>query len=290
MSKTIFELGSINQDISIEADPFPKNGETANGKNLKIALGGKGANQAIALTKAGANVSFFGKVGKDEFGNAALKALSSFGLNTDYVRVDEKEKTGIAVILLSQGNNRIILSHGANYAIKKDEIDEFLATSKPGDYFLSQYENESSVTYYAFQRAKEKGLTTIWNPSPMGDYPEGLLHAIDLLVVNEIEAAQILEKEGKNNLVELGIKSILLTLGDKGCRYISEDEDISFPALKITPIDTTGAGDTFLGFFLGMLSKGESIQNCLKIATKASAYACLKRGASESIPSLSLLQ
>mgnify|MGYP002515368822 CR=1 FL=1 len=287
MSKTIFELGSINQDLSIEVDPFPKSGETANGKNLQITLGGKGANQAIALLKAGASVSFFGKVGKDEFGDGAYKILSSFGLNMSHVRMDEKEKTGIAIILLNQGNNRIVLSHGANYAIKKEEIDEFLSYSRPGDYFLSQYENEPAVTQYAFRKAKEKGLMAVWNPSPMGDYPKDLLSYIDLLVVNEIEAAQILEKEGKSNLGELGIKSILLTLGDKGCRYIDRSEDISFPALKITPIDTTGAGDTFLGFFLGTLSKGESIPNCLKIATKASAYACLKRGASQSIPSLS---
>lgn len=290
MSKMIFELGSINQDVSIETDPFPKSGETANGKNLKIALGGKGANQAIALLKAGASVSFFGKVGKDEFGKATLKSLSSFGLNTNYVRVDKKEKTGIAIILLNQGNNRIILSHGANYAIEKREIDEFLSASKPGDYFLSQYENEPSATYYAFQKAKERGLTTIWNPSPMGDYPKDLLNLIDILIVNEIEASQILQKEGKSNLRSLGVSSILMTLGEKGCHYMDRNGEIDCPALKITPIDTTGAGDTFLGFFLGMLSKGKEIRECLKVATKASAYACLKRGASESIPSLSDLR
>lgn len=290
MSKTIFELGSINQDVSIEMDEFPESGETVNGKNLKLALGGKGANQAVALAKAGAEVSFFGKVGRDAFGEEAKKTLSSFGLCTDSILVDGKEKTGVAVILLNDGNNRIVLSHGANYAIGEDEIDRFLSPSEPGDYFLCQYENEPDVTYHAFRAAKEKGLTTVWNPSPMGGFPDDLLDFIDLLVVNEIEASQILERLGKKDLRSLGVPSILLTLGERGSRYISEGGEIDCPAMKISPVDTTGAGDTFLGFFLGSLSQGRSVSECLKIATKASAFACLRRGASESIPSLSDLR
>ena len=286
MKKRVFVLGSINQDISIEAESFPKEGETVNGKGLKIALGGKGANQAIALAKGEADASFLGKVGKDEFGKNICKTLSDYGLSVDNISISDKENTGVAVIILNNHNNRIILSHGANYDIQEEDVISFLDKANAGDYFLSQYENEPKITAFAFRKAKEKGLITVWNPSPIADYPSDLLSYIDILVVNETEGKEILQREGKKDLKELGIPRIVLTLGEKGSIYYSKDEEIKVPARKIEPIDTTGAGDTFLGFFLASLSNGKDVKKSLEVATRASALACLKRGASEAIPSL----
>lgn len=286
MKKKVFVLGSINQDISIETAIFPKEGETVNGKDLKIALGGKGANQAIALKRGGADVSFLGKVGKDEFGKNMSKTLSDYGLDTSNISISKKENTGVAIIVLNNHNNRIILSHGANYDIKEEEVISFLEKANKGDYFLSQYENDSKITAFSFKKAREMGLTTVWNPSPIGDYPEDLLSYIDILVVNENEGKEILSKERKKDLKELGIPTIVLTLGEKGSVFYSKNEEIRVPAKKIEPIDTTGAGDTFLGFFLASLANGKEEKESLEIATRASALACLKRGASEAIPSL----
>lgn len=287
MKKTIFELGSVNQDVSIEASIFPKNGETVNGGGLKLALGGKGANQAVAIHRGGAEVAFLAKVGNDPFGADARKTLASYGLKTQCIHVNENSSTGTAIIILHNGDNRIILSHGANYSISKEEVDEFLSQAKPGDIFLSQYENEPQLTSYAFSEAKKRGLFTVWNPSPIGNFGKDLLKNIDLLVVNEKEMEAILEIAGAKKPSELPVASILLTLGDKGSRYYGEEAEFSISAEKITPVDTTGAGDTYLGFFLSGLANGKSIPDCLEIATKASALACLKRGASESIPLLS---
>lgn len=286
MLKTVFELGSINQDISIVAPLFPKQGETVNGNGLKLALGGKGANQAVALHHGGAKVQLLAKVGKDAFGENALKALASFGLDTSTVLIDEKESTGTAVIILHDGDNRIILSHGSNYAIKEQELDAFLDKAKPGDFFLSQFENEPGLTLQAFHKAKGKGLFNVWNPSPIGDFDASMLKDIDMLVVNEKELDAVLFKAGASSIHDLPVSRLLMTFGSKGSKYVGPEGTYSIEAKEIEPVDTTGAGDTYLGFFLSAFANGKSIPECLEVATKASALACLKRGASEAIPLL----
>ena len=226
------------------------------------------------------------KVGKDAFGENALKALASFGLDTSTVLVDEAESTGTAVIILHDGDNRIILSHGSNYAIKNRELDAFLDKAKPGDIFLSQFENEPGLTLQAFHKAKEKGLFTVWNPSPIGDFDASMLKDIDMLVVNEKELEAVLRKAGASSIHELPVPRLLMTFGSKGSQYVGPEGTYSVEAKKIEPVDTTGAGDTYLGFFLSAFANGKTIPECLEIATTASALACLKRGASESIPLL----
>ena len=285
MLKTVFELGSINQDISIVAPIFPKQGETVNGDGLKLALGGKGANQAIALHRGGAKVQLLAKVGKDAFGENALKALASFGLDTSTILLDETESTGTAVIILHDGDNRI-MSHGSNYAINEQELDTFLGKAKPGDIFLSQFENEPSLTLQAFHKAKEKGLFTVWNPSPIGDFDASMLKDIDMPVVNEKELEAVLLKAGASSIHELSVSRLLMTFGSKGSQYVGPEGTYSIEAKKIEPVDTTGAGDTYLGFFLSAFANGKPIPECLEMATTASALTCLKRGASEAIPLL----
>ena len=286
MPKTVFELGSINQDVSLVAPIFPRQGETVNGNGLKLALGGKGANQAIALHRGGAKVQLLAKVGKDAFGENALKALASFGLDTSNILIDEAQNTGTAVIILHDGDNRIILSHGSNYEINEQEFAAFLDQAKPGDIFLSQFENEPAFTLQAFRLAKEKGLFTVWNPSPIEDFDVAMLKDIDMLVVNEKELEAILRKAGASSISKLPVPRLLMTFGSKGSEYRSPEGIYSVEAKKIEPVDTTGAGDTYLGFFLSAFVSGKPIPECLDVATKASALACLKRGASESIPLL----
>ncbi len=282
--RKIYELGSINMDVSICAPTFPQKGETVNGNNLKVSLGGKGANQAIAITKAGYQVSFLAKVGNDGYGKKALETIKGFGLDTSDIQIDESHPTGVAVILLSQGDNRIIIEHGANYALEEKDVDEFLRQAKANDIFFTQYENRPDIVAYALKKAKSKGMFTVWNPSPIEDYSPDLLSCVDLLVVNENEAKAILSKEKATSLKELPVGDILLTLGEQGSKYYHKDEMIEIPAERVEAIDTTGAGDTFLGYFLAYYARENPLETCLRMATKASAIACTRRGASSSIP------
>ena len=183
--KNIFVVGSINTDLVISAPYFPKKGETLTGSDFFSAHGGKGANQAVAAARAGGKVFMCACVGNDSIGKAAIESLRSDAINTDFVRVLDGVPTGSAVIIVSDGDNRIILDRGANAYLACEDIDRALEGAQAGDIYLTQLENPIEVIAYGLRKAREKGMYVILNPAPANRDIEPYLCYCDLFVPNE---------------------------------------------------------------------------------------------------------
>ena len=268
-------------DLCIESPYMPAKGETIIGGNFLTNGGGKGANQATAASKLGGNVFMCGAVGDDDFGKTLKSNLSNVGVNVDCVKTVTGVSTGIAVILLSQGDNRIILDKGANACITTSDVDNFLSTAKQGDIFLTQLENPIEIVGYALKKAKEQGLYTILNPAPANKEIMPYLMWVDLITPNETEM-QILG--GKENLFANGIKQVVTTLGSKGYEVSDKANAKIYPCIDVKVVDTTAAGDTLCGGLAVGLSRGDTIENSCAYGSKAASIACTKKGAQSSIP------
>ena len=280
MANRLFILGSINTDLVINTPYMPAKGETLIGDGFFTAYGGKGANQAVAAARSGANVLMCGAVGDDDFGRLAKQSLLDEGINCSFIKEVPNCPSGIAMIILSSGDNRIILDTGANYKITNDDVDAFLKNSEPGDLFLTQLEVPIPVVEYALKKAKEKGLYVVLNPAPANKEIIPFLPYVDLITPNENECELL---GGKDKLLKDGM-TLIITLGEKGFRVIKGDFDETYPCIKITPVDTTAAGDTFLGAMLAKLLEGKDLIESAKYGSKAASIACTRKGAQPSIP------
>lgn len=299
MGKVIV-FGSLNMDISIEADKMPQQGETIGGKNLVTSPGGKGANQAVAAALMGAEVHMIGAVGADKFGRDLKQSLTGYGVNAEQVDELSGVSTGVAVIVRVGGDNRIILDHGANYARSADNVKAVLdGIAEPGDVFLTQFECELSTTFELIKYAHDLGLYTMVNPSPAATMTTGLLASVDVLCLNEIEFADLFGKGKISPLAEpeaavqkvlaSGVSTAVLTLGSKGS--IAADAHGGVYQQKcyhVDTVDTTCAGDTFMGTLAAFQASGQleerGIKQALDVAAKAAALATTKVGAQQSIP------
>lgn len=278
--KNIFITGSINTDLVISTPYMPKKGETLTGSNFFSAHGGKGANQAVACSKLSGKVFMCGCVGDDSFGLDAINSLKNAGVDTSCVRIVKNTPTGTAVIIIENGDNRIILDKGANYSLTKADIDNFLSNAKVGDYYLTQLENPIDIIGYGIKKAKEKGLIVVLNPAPANADILPYLQYCDYIIPNETET-EILG--GKENLKK-HIKNIIITLGSKGYEIINETIDKIYPCIKVKAVDTTSAGDTFCGGLLACLSQEIPLEESAVFASKSASIACTKKGAQPSIP------
>jgi len=283
----IFVFGSLNMDLVITAPYMPVSGETLTGSGFMTAGGGKGANQAAAIGKLGGAVKMCGSVGADAFGDALIASLSGAGVDVSCIqRVDVS--TGVAVIVIVDGDNRIILDKGANGVVTTAEIDAFLQDAQAGDIFLTQLESPYGVVEYALRKAKSMGLYTVLNPAPAKTDAVRMLDAVDMLTPNESEtkifAGEDDVEEAIRKVRALGVKDLIVTLGAKGCRYIGTDTDKTYPCFRVNAIDTTAAGDTFTGAVVTELSRGRTVAEAIPFATAASAIAVTRRGAQTSIP------
>lgn len=288
----VLSFGSLNIDYVYKVDHFVNKGETLSSKSLQVFTGGKGLNQSIALAKAGVEVYHAGMIGED--GKMLLEALDEAGVHTEYVKVQSKVRTGNAIIQNDlQGDNCILLYGGANQQMDEKYIDEVLEQFGSDDWLLIQ--NEINNLPYLVSRAKEKGMRIILNPSPMnGKIAELPLDKIDYFILNEIEAQQLLGKElkddrdGKTLAVEIKTAFpgavVVLTQGEKGSVYYDGEEYISQEIFKVKAVDTTAAGDTFTGYFIGGVLNGDSPEKAMRVAAKASAIAVTRPGAAPSIP------
>ena len=295
MKNKIFVLGSINTDLMISTERMPKKGETIAGFDFQEAVGGKGGNQAATCAKLGACTYLIACVGNDNFGEEAVRALSEFNVNTNFISRSTDSHTGTAIILQSENDNRIILSQGANGTVTKENIEESLAIAAKGDYFLSQFEIPKEVVYFGLKRAKEKDLITVLNPAPASSINEDIYKFIDYLIINQSEAeilTEIFPTDVKScqrvveKLSGKGVKNVLITLGAKGCFFYGGKKILKIEGHKIDVIDTTGAGDTFIGAFLAALLKQFDIIEALEFANIAGGLACSKFGAQNGIPTL----
>ncbi len=282
----ILNFGSINIDHVYTVSHFVRPGETLNSQSYQRFPGGKGLNQSIALSHAGAQVHHAGKVGAD--GDWLRSRLQELGVDTSLVEMEDVP-TGHAIIQVNPaGENSIVLFGGANRCISESNVERALQLFSPGDYLLVQ--NEVSSVPAMLRLAKQKGVTVVFNPAPMTpevqDYP---LDLVDLFIVNEIEAEGL---TGRSDPQSIGATirgkypraALVLTLGEKGAMYFGPDSTCHETAEQVTVIDTTAAGDTFIGYFVAGMMRGQKPQDCLRMACRAAALCVTRKGAADSIP------
>lgn len=283
-------FGSLNIDYVYAVDHFVAKGETLSSTGLQVFTGGKGLNQSIALAKAGTEVYHAGAIGPD--GKFLLETMEQAGVHTEYVTVLASDRTGNAIIQCdSKGDNCILLYGGTNQLITKEQVDEVLSHYFAGDYLVLQ--NEINQLPYIMEKAHEKGMVIVLNPSPMNEKILALpLHYVSIFMLNEVEAGQILNCGSKITHARLAEKlletfpgaTIVLTLGGEGSICIDENARFTQSAFKVSVADTTAAGDTFTGYFIGGLLSGKPRQDAMREASAAAAIACSRPGAAPSIP------
>ncbi|RHX67399.1 ribokinase [Lactobacillus delbrueckii] len=292
----IVVIGSSNVDTTLHVENFPKPGETINAHKVSEAGGGKGGNQAVAAAKSAAETIFISRVGEDSYGSWMKEQLAGYGVKTDYVLPTAGVKTGHAYITLNaEGHNDIIIDHGANYSLTEADVLAAKDVIEAADCVIAQLETPLEATTAAFKLAKAAGKVTILNPAPaIKDLPADLLAVTDLITPNETESALLtslpvaeeadLEKNAAK-LHELGVKHVIITYGSKGAYLSSPVFTGLVPAFKVKAVDTTAAGDTFLGFLAGSLASDFSnLHEAARFANRASSLAVQKMGAQPSIP------
>ena len=276
----IFNLGSINIDYVYRLDSLPLAGETVAAQGLMVGLGGKGANQSIAIAKAGGDVRHIGAVG--DGAQWATAKMREAGVDVSEVKTVEAP-TGHAIINVdSAAENAIVLLEGANGTITKDQINAALDTAVEGDWLLLQ--NETNNGLYAAQSAQARGMKVAYSAAPFSkEAVSEILPYADLLAVNEIEDEAI-RAELPEAAALLSKMLVLVTKGAAGAECIDGTTITEVPAFTVKPVDTTGAGDTFLGYFLASLDNKETVEEALKRAAAASAIQVTREGAADAIP------
>ena len=288
--KKVVVVGSINMDLVTRCKRAPKGGETLFGDEFFQVPGGKGANQAVAIGKLGTEVTMLGKVGKDSFGNS----MKASGVKTEYIEEGEKS-TGIAKIIVEEnGQNRILVVAGANSEVDKEYVDRHLDVIKDCDILVAQLEIPVETVAYALAKAKEFGKMTILNPAPARELDDEIIKNSDLIIPNESELALITgmqtetEEEIKRageKLLDMGVSNLIVTLGSKGSLHLNREICEFHSAYKVKAIDTTAAGDSFIGGLVRTL-EGNNIGEAIEFATKVSAIAVTRKGAQTSIPTI----
>ena len=293
-------LGSMNMDLVVKVNDIPRVGETILSKSFEKIAGGKGANQAVAAKRCGAEVAMIAKIGKDENGQILKDKLIEDNIDVKYVFEDKREATGMAIIMVNEnGNNSIIVVAGSNMTIDEYEIEASVEKIKEYDILISQFETSEEMTLKAFLKAKKLGKITILNPAPAKKINEELLKVTDIIVPNETEAevltgikVETLEDANKAGqaFLEKGVNFVIITLGSKGAAVIGKDFCELVPAYKVNAIDTTAAGDSFIG---GLSSKldfkninKESLIKAVNFGNKVSSISVQRKGAQPSIPYL----
>lgn len=292
--KKILVIGSLNMDIITKVKKTPKVGETILGEGLINVPGGKGANQSVALGKLGVDVKHVGKVGNDNFGEVLRNNLKKNNVDINYVKTDKKEPTGTALIMLNEnGNNSIVVIPGANFKLKKEDIDEDMI--KSSDILLSQFETPMETIEKSFEIGRRNGIYTVLNPAPARRIKNELLKNVDLLIPNETEFEVLTGikidnvddvVKGSKELLKNGVKEIIVTMGEDGVVHINKNGFKKYSAYNVKAIDTTAAGDSFIGGLLSRIALDETIEKSIEYAIKVSALTVMKIGAQSSLPSL----
>ncbi len=286
---TVF--GSINIDQVYQVKMMPAPGETVLGHNYMQVPGGKGANQAVAARRSGADVALVGCVGRDANANPALELIRTDGIDLTYLQISDQPTGSASVWVSDSGENSIVVSSGANGSLDASLVSDTLL--KESKILLLQMEVPFAENWQLLERAKLAGVTTILNLAPVGDIPVSILEKLDYLVVNEIEAQALAkqlnleimtEDEIAKSLSERFDLACILTKGAEGVIAANAKEVISVPAMEINVVDTTAAGDSFIGAFAACLDQGGSLREALVDATQVAGITCTKLGAQSSIP------
>ena len=296
--KHILIIGSANADYVIHAERLPRLGETLPGHDFAVNIGGKGLNQAIAVQKLGGQAAFIGDVGHDMNGALLLKAMADHQV-TFHGICSDKETTGIALITVVQGDNCILLHPGANSCMMADVIREKKELIENAAAVIFQLEIPMEAVAEGIRIAHAAGVPVYLNPAPAHEIPDELYLLTDYLIPNEHEAAALSGIEAETDdgcrknirfFREKGVKNVIITRGEMGCAY-HEGNDIHFcPAVKTSAMDTTSAGDTFIGALCVQLLQGKNIHNAVRYACQAAAITVSRPGAAASIPTAKEIQ
>lgn len=296
MTNKVVVLGSTNVDQFLSVERYAKPGETLHVDNAQKAFGGgKGANQAIASARLNAQTTFISKVGKDDLANFMFDDFKEAGINTQYISKSDTADTGQAFITVdSEGHNTIYVYGGANMAITPEDVNTAKDEIAQSDYVVAQLEVPVDAIIQAFKIAREAGVTTILNPAPAETLPEELLALTDVIIPNEFEAAILsgIPVEDKASMEQnakyflgLGIKVVIITIGEQGTYYAVKDDSGFVEAYKVNAIDTTAAGDTFIGAFVSKFNMNDlNLTEAIDYANKAASVTVQRSGAQASIP------
>jgi ribokinase len=297
----VYVLGSMNMDIVLKIKNMPHIGETIMSKSMEKIPGGKGANQAVAAKRSGADVYMIAKVGRDENGIILGKELEKDDINVQYVFKDGKEPTGMAIINVDDnGDNSIIVVSGANMAITSSEISSTEEAIVGSDVVITQLETPMDMSIEAFKLGKKHNKLTILNPAPAREIDEELLKYTDIIIPNETEAALLTKiqvkdlesgKQAAEEFFKKGVNCVIITLGERGAAVITKENSEIVPAYKVEAVDTTAAGDSFIGALSSTIDAKnmnfEDIKAAVRFANKVSSIAVQRKGAQPSIPYLS---
>lgn len=287
-------IGSLNMDLVTYVKSIPKIGETVIGNKLVRNPGGKGANQADAIAKIGSKVVIIGCVGADDIGRCLIETLQKDSVDISHVRSLPGKTTGIALITVDENaNNHIVLTPGANFLLSPEHIKESEQVIADSKIILLQLEIPLETVRYTLKTAKALGKTTILNPAPVLMIDDGLLSDVDLLIPNELELEQLrgypIQNEAEliaasREIIDRGVKHVIVTIGEKGCIYVNKNQYRKFPAYAVEAVDTTAAGDSFIAAIAVMLNEGKQIEEAILFASAAASLTVTKMGAQNSLP------
>lgn len=277
-------IGSCAMDLTVETERRPQAGETVMGKRLVVSPGGKGANQAVAAARLGADVYMVGCVGDDAYGTMILDNLKKNGVHTDYVTVLPGVASGTAHITLSEGDNSIIVIKGANDRVERKHIDGAWEMLRKADMVLFQHEIPLDTIGYALERLSAAGVPVMLNPAPVMDIPHDWVEKATYVTPNEFEAAALYPGMSRDDILTHRPCHVVMTLGKEGVAYGEEGEVVRVPGFTVPVTDTTGAGDTFNGAFAVALGEGKTMKEAIRFANGAAALSVQKIGAQGGMP------
>lgn len=285
-------VGSNMFDLITYMERMPRKGETIFGKDFEMGFGGKGANQAVAASKLGAEVNMVTTVGDDMFGPKTIENFEKNDVNTDSVGVASDESSGVAPIFVNEeGDNWIFVIPGANSLVSKEDVDQVSEKIANSDVLVLQLEIPKETVYHAIKTAAEVDTPVILNPAPAAQLRMDYLTKLFLFVPNETELEATTNspvdslqaaKKGARKLVEKGVQNVLVTLGDKGSLLVDAKEAVNLPAPSVDPVDTTGAGDAFIGSLSTFWAEGLDLRRAIKEANKYATASTMKKGTQKS--------
>ena len=294
MSERITVVGSLNMDLVVRSPRLPLPGETIIGHDWHTIPGGKGANQAVAAARLGGDVCMVGKVGQDDFAQALLTNLADSNIDRTYVMRDDHATTGVALIVVDdQGENTIVVASGANMQLLVGDVDKAKSAIADASVLLLQLEIPMETVIRAAEIAQQHEVCVVLNPAPARPLPCQLLSLVDVLIPNGTEITALTgitidSQQDRENaaraLLERGIRTVVLTMGASGALLATADTITQVHAFKVDPVDTTAAGDAFVGGFGVALAQGKSLSEAMRWGNAAGALAATKLGAQTSLP------